>query len=444
MIKSLVAGALTASLTSRGLRNVRRRFADVRRRVRGEALEVHYFHQVDDPYSHLAAQTLPSLVECYDIDLIPHLVGAPPDEAAPQRDKLEAFARKDAADIAPAYGLSYAPRDRGAAATTAALAVRILAGMERDDFVRNAAEVGDALWSEDENRLQALAAESSPKFSRTTQEDANTLLAEGNRMRADLGHYLGAMFYCAPEWYWGVDRLHYLEDRLAEMGRTRSGVSVPVVRRREVEPVVSTAANGRLQLEFYASLRSPYTAISMSRVFDLGRRYPVDIVLRPVLPMVMRGLPVPLAKRIYIVLDTKREADHAGVPFGRVCDPVGEPVERGFSLYRWAREKGRAEAYLQAFTDGVFSEGVDAGSEAGLRRIVERAGLSWQEAQSHRDDQGWREELEANREQLFSLGLWGVPSFRLLDRDGDGEFCTWGQDRLWLVEQEIRRRLAPG
>jgi len=86
-------------------------------------------------------------------------------------------------------------------------------------------------------------------------------------------------------------------------------------------------------LEFFLSLRSPYTYIAMERSFDLSHRLPVDLVLRPVLPMVMRGLPVPREKQLYIVLDTKREAEDAGVPFGRVCDPVGRPVERCFSLY---------------------------------------------------------------------------------------------------------------
>ena len=37
---------------------------------------------------------------------------------------------------------------------------------------------------------------------------------------------------------------------------------------------------------------------------------------------------------------------------------------------------------------------------------------------------------------LFALGLWGVPSFCV--RGGAAQpYATWGQDRLWRVEQEI-------
>jgi 2-hydroxychromene-2-carboxylate isomerase len=180
----------------------------------------------------------------------------------------------------------------------------------------------------------------------------------------------------------------------------------------------------------------------MDRVLAFRERLPIDLVLRPVLPMVMRGLPVPRAKQLYITLDTKREAEDAGVRFGRMCDPVGRPVERCFSLYPWARERGREAELLRSFTQAAFAEGVDTGCDAGLRLVVERAGLSWSEAQGHLDREGWRDELEANRKQLFALGLWGVPSFRLLGRAGEPDYATWGQDRLWRIEQEIRRRLG--
>ena len=164
-------------------------------------------------------------------------------------------------------------------------------------------------------------------------------------------------------------------------------------------------------LEFYPSLRSPYTYIAMERVYALARRYPVELVLRPVLPMVMRGLPVPRTKQLYIALDTKREAEDAGLAFGRVCDPVGRPVERAFSLYPWARERGRAAELLLSFARAAFAEGIDTGSDAGLRFVVERAGLDWDEARERLATDAWRDELEANREALFALGLWGVPSF---------------------------------
>lgn len=254
------------------------------------------------------------------------------------------------------------------------------------------------------------------------------------------------MFHYGGEWYWGVDRLHYLERRLDALGVRRPGAqAAPLV----TPPLSGDGAiapqAGRLTLEAYLSLRSPYSYVAMERLFRLPGRLPVDLVLRPVLPMVMRGLPVPREKRLYIVLDTQREAEAAGVPFGRVCDPLGRPVERGLALFPWARQRGRAAQLLHSFARAAFAQGIDAGTDAGLRRVVEGAGLPWSQARTRLGREGgWRDELEVNREALLALGLWGVPSFRLRGRAGEPDWTTWGQDRLWRLELEIRRRLAKG
>ena len=428
------------TITSPRTRAFRQWLAEQRRRLRGEPHRVLYFHQVDDPYGQLAAQVLPALLARYEIELVPHLAGPPDDAAAPDRERLAAFARRDAADVAPGYGLVF-PADAPAPSRDAvSLASRALAAaIARGSFAADAATVGAALWSGDGERLRRVADGIGLADAAATE----ALVAEGSRTRERLGHYLGAMFFHGSEWHWGVDRLHFLERRLRELGLRRPGADAAFIAPRP-DPARDTApaAGGRVTLEFYPSLRSPYTAISMRRVRDLERRLPVDLVLRPVLPMVMRGLPVPRVKQMYITLDTKREAEDAGEAFGRVCDPVGRPVERCFSLWPWAHAQGRGFELLQAFTQAAFAEGIDTGTDDGLRLVVERAGLSWNDALAHLDREGWRDELEKNREQLLALGLWGVPSFRVIGPAGEGDYSTWGQDRLWRVEQEIRRRVA--
>jgi 2-hydroxychromene-2-carboxylate isomerase len=433
---------LTRILTSPRTRDLRRLAAEWRRRLGRQPHRVLYFHQVDDPYSHLAAQVLDRLRERYVVELVPTLVGPPPDAAAPERDRLVDYSRGDAREIAPYYGLEFHDPGRQPDAPLLGLASRILASAQgAQEFAATAVRAGRALWSGDAGALDQIARE------RRLVETAavERALAEGDRRRRKLGHYLGAMFYYAGEWYWGIDRLPHLERRLSELGKRRPGAAAgpAVTRRGSATPSTGGRLNGaRLRLEFYPSLRSPYSYISFPRVYQLVRRQRVELVLRPVLPMVMRGLPVPAAKRLYIVLDTKREAMEIGMPFGKICDPVGRPVERGFSLFPWAREQGKAEPYLFCFARAAFAEGIDMGSDAGLRKVVESAGLSWAEAQAHLDGQGWRSELEENRRAALGLGLWGVPSFRLIGPEGEPDFCTWGQDRIWLLEQEIARRLS--
>jgi 2-hydroxychromene-2-carboxylate isomerase len=431
-----------AAFTSPRTRDARRTIAEWRRRASGRPHEVHYFHQVDDPYSQLVAQLLERLLTHYDVTLVAHLAGPPSDAAAPERERLEGFARKDAADIAPGYGLVFPRCEAAPDAANVALATRVLAAaIVSERFASASAAVGGALFDGDRASLTRFA----DQLGAASDAEAQDAVAAGTAERKRLGHYLSATLFYGGEWYWGVDRLHHLERRLGALGTRRAGTGSALLAPRpdpSRDPV--PPSRERLVLECFPSLRSPYTAIALERTFDLARRLPVELVLRPVLPMVMRGLPVPREKLLYIVLDTKREAEDAGVAFGRVCDPVGRPVERCFSLYRFARDRGRAGELLLAFTRAAFADGIDTGTDRGMQIVVERAGLPWSEARDHLDrDDGWRAELEANREALFALGLWGVPSYCLRDREGAVLFSTWGQDRLWLVEAEIRRHLAP-
>jgi 2-hydroxychromene-2-carboxylate isomerase len=126
-----------------------------------------------------------------------------------------------------------------------------------------------------------------------------------------------------------------------------------------------------------------------------------------------------------------REARLRGIPFGRLNDPVGKPTERGLSLIPLAQQCGVGQAYVLSFLRGVWAEGMDAGSDRDLERIVQRAGLSWVKAQDALKDPAWRAQAEANRAEMFELGLWGVPSFHVANT------AVWGQDRLWAVQEAL-------
>ena len=36
---------------------------------------------------------------------------------------------------------------------------------------------------------------------------------------------------------------------------------------------------------------------------------------------------------------------------------------------------------------------------------------------------------------MYECGLWGVPSFRY------GAVSCWGQDRLWVIEEKVKKRV---
>jgi len=407
-----------------------------RERVRaGLPHTLEYFHQVDDAYSHLAAQALRPLLARYDVQLVPHLVAGPAGANLPEPELLPALARYDAALVAPHYGLEY-PREASAPAPElCSQGSSILAAVAPAAFPEAAVAVSSALVSGDVAALAALA----DRYGSVTVEEAAQAVAAGTSRRAELKHYSGAMFYYGRQWYWGVDRLYHLERRWRELGL---GAGDDLMFPRPAIDAGSYQANGSLTLEIYASLRSPYTAVIFDKAVALAERSGVRLELRPVLPMVMRGVPATREKGMYIFADAAREARALGLDFGNVYDPIGEPVRRCYSLYSWAESQGRDVALFSEFFRAAFYRGVNTNRDAGLRQVVEAAGLSWQDAQSVIDNTHWQPRLEENRQAMYGFGSWGVPTFRLLDARGNTVVWAWGQDRLWLIAREIQRVLV--
>jgi len=403
----------------------------------GERHVVEYFHQVDDGYSHLAAQVLPSLARRYDIELVCHLVRGPEGKNVAEPELLMRLSRYDAFHVASDYGLEFPGHNDAPDPTLVKLAGTILAAQDSKGFVECAADVGRSMWAGDEAALKALA----ESHGCVTQAQAEAKMESGTARRHELQHYSGAMFYYGQEWYWGVDRLYHLEKRLGELGADAQP-GQPLLLPRPSEEPGEFKDKGSLTLEVYPSLRSPYTAISFDRAVKLARDTGVNLVVRPVLPMVMRGVPATRQKGLYIFGDAAREARAAGVAYGNFYDPIGDPARRCYSLYPWACEQGRGVELVSSFLSCAFAAGVNTNNDKGLQKVVEKAGLDWSQAKAIVGQPGWEELLEANRLAMYQAGLWGVPSFRLLDEHGEQILALWGQDRLWLFAREIQRQLA--
>ena len=390
-LKSWLMPVISQQFLSRSRLMALREKAEAKRIAQQRPHVLHFFHELEDPYSLLLAQAIPLLQTKYSISVLQHVVGPPEDSAVPEREKLAAYSQIDAERLAKQYGLQGASIPNNSAAPT------------------------------------HISKES---------------LVTSHRLRKKWGHYLSGVIYYEGEWYWGIDRLHHLEARLIDLGLSKLK---PVMNEGQRTPLFFTPQYQRLgqvpegtSIDFFFSLRSPYTAISCAKLFHWAKDNGIQVNLRYVLPMVMRGLPVPAEKRRYISLDAAREAFVQNVPFGRLNDPVGKPTERGLALIPFAQMHELAEDYVMSFMQGVWSEGLDAGTDQHLQIIVERCGLNWQAAKdilkSQTNEQHWRAVAEQNRQALFALGLWGVPSFKFEDT------AVWGQDRFWVIEKALYDR----
>lgn len=428
-LRTVIMRSVTAALTSPTRRKLARDGAALAARLRGQRPTIRYFHQADDPYSHLAVQILPRLRARYGADIEVHLVPPPEDSAAPDRERLRAYGLRDAARVARSRGLGFPAN----AATPPAASVRrletVLAdALQRGRFDDAAYAAGAALWAGDDKTLTAMSAWSAAEDPHL----AETLLQAGQARRAKLGHYLGGMFHFEGEWFWGVDRLGHLEARLAARGLDRE-VGTPRLA-PAIEPTLAPAPSGTPPtIEAWFSFRSPYSWLFMPRIRQLAQAYGATLELRPILPMVMRGLAVPRIKTIYITLDCKREAERVGLPFGQIVDPVGAGAERALAVVHHAIALGLGEQFAELALKAAFADGIALAEDDGLYGVARRAGLTDDQTAAALADESWRQRAETNRAALLDAGLWGAPTFRVT-----GCEAHWGQDRLSMLEEDLR------
>jgi 2-hydroxychromene-2-carboxylate isomerase len=243
------------------------------------------------------------------------------------------------------------------------------------------------------------------------------------------GHYQSAMIHYRDTWYGGIDRLPYLEAALTDDLGAASSVLAP---RAEADRGPLKLSDKPLVCELWLSFHSPYSYLALERIEQILAPHAVPIVLKPIAPVVSR-VPVPAIKRQYIVRDAKREADRLGVAFGELCDPPGKGIESCLAIAHWAGARGHAMAFARSAMRGIWAEALDVSAYVDLRRIVERAGLSWAEARAALDSPEAAKAAQAHAAELAVFNLWDAPSIRC------GDFITWGHDRLPLLADRLRR-----
>jgi 2-hydroxychromene-2-carboxylate isomerase len=409
----------------------KRWFAELRRKLSGRPHVVSVFLELDDPYSYLLCHYLPEFTAHYAVELRFFLTEAVTGVMRPAPELYPEYALNDCRQLARELGIPFL--DKGTQPVEHRLALLdALASMEGSaDFNDEFVAAITAYWRGD---AEAVARRTSGVES---SGSAARLIEKNQQLLSDLGHYNTAMLHYGGEWYWGVDRLHYLIERLQDLGVNKHSNAAPgIASIRQVMhvslPVRPPAAASDLPaLEFFHSFRSPYSYLALRRYIRIADAFGIEFKIRLVLPMVMRGMQVPKAKLLYIILDASREARRLGVPFGEIADPVGSGVERCAAVLPYAVSQHRETDFLLHAGEAIWSKAIDVSTDKGLRKVTAKTGLFWPDVKAAMDDEKWRQDADGNRETMMESGSWGVPTIRM------GEFVTWGQDRDWLLVRHI-------
>ena len=407
----------------------RRAVAGLREKVSKAPRRLDLYVDIADPWSYLAAQTAKRLVDAYGVEIGVHVVTPPASDVDPAPALRAKHAVRDAQLLADYWDVDFPGKkeaDPGALRDVGTALVRDRPAAEQLQAVL---ELTGAMWAGDKKQLALLLG----KWGTESSMRVPPILNANYEALRKAGHYQGGMLAYGGEWFWGVDRLRYLEEALAhDTGKQVAGVVAP-----RAERAAEKLSEKALACEMWFSFRSPYSYLALEQIEDVLAPSHVPLTLRPVLPMVTRGMQLPNVKRMYLLRDAKREADRLGIAFGEICDPLGTGVEHCIAIAHWANQRGALLPFAKSAMRGIWAEARDMSEYVDLRHVVERAGLPWAEAKEALGREEATKWATANAADLAVIGLWGVPSFRC------GDFVAWGQDRLPLLADRLRRhRLA--
>ena len=289
----------------------------------GRVPVITFFHAPSDPHSTLTLQALKLLVTKYKIHLLPKIV-------SPLRDKEIAghsseydvqwkWGVRDAAMIAQVHGLrpltstTIDANEFNAKAvlydTALTKMIEILFEAQRQagnavlfglnaeyslQFLNIAIHVGDVLFND-----LCMGKEIAGLSDMSSDEVAlyKRVIAANHQELKSLGHYLPGMLYLKPEFYWGVDRLFHLEERLLELNLGHDDQQEPLfVENYRLKAL--TVANPQKwkfrppskDIVLYYSFRSPYSQLAVDRIYTLSKVWGVQVHVKPVLPMVVSCL----------------------------------------------------------------------------------------------------------------------------------------------------------
>ncbi len=407
----------------------RRAVTQIKERISKEPRRLEFYFDITDPWSFLTAQAVARLLEAYPVEFAFHTITPPASDVDPAPHLRPKYALRDSQYLADYWDVEFAGKKECDSGMVRDIGTALIRERPAREQLTAATELGQALWSIDRKRLVALLG----TWGSESHGMVKPILNEAYDALRKSGHYQGAMIHYGDSWYWGIDRLPYLEAALAaDLGKDVAHV---VKVRPEADRGALKLSEKPLSCEMWFSFRSPYSYLALEQIQGILAPQAIPLVLRQVAPMVVRGLPLPTVKRLYIVRDAKREADRLGIPFGELVDPLGAGVDNCLAIVHWANQRSPADgvAFARSAMRGIWAEAKDPGEYVDLRHLVERAGLPWEEARAAIGAPGAATAAHENATDLDGAGLWGVPSFRI------GDFVAWGQDRLPLLADRLRR-----
>jgi 2-hydroxychromene-2-carboxylate isomerase len=200
-------------------------------------------------------------------------------------------------------------------------------------------------------------------------------------------------------------------------------------------------------IEFFFDCSSPWTWLAFRNLQPMARELGVEVRWRPVLvggifnavnPSVYefreRGVP---AKQAYLKKDLQDWARHDGltIRFPPAVFPVNSvKAMRGCLLLE---PEGRLVPFAEAVFEAYWTRDLDISQDSVLAELCERVGVEPARFLEGIAQPGIKAALKANTDEAIARGGFGSPTIFV-----GGDDMYFGNDRLVLVREAVRRRLA--
>lgn len=194
-----------------------------------------------------------------------------------------------------------------------------------------------------------------------------------------------------------------------------------------------------MQIDFYFDFLSPYAYLARHRLTELAAEHGATVVYKPIelgrakLAIgnngpANRDLPIKLR---YLTTDLKRWAAIYGVPFGGIKNHNSERLNIGTFF---ARTEQEVATYIEATYHLLWGVGEAPDDEKVIRRIA--GGMGWDEEKflAFTCSEEGKAALDRSTDEAIEKGIFGVPTMTL------GDHMWWGNDRLFMLEQELKTR----
>jgi len=184
------------------------------------------------------------------------------------------------------------------------------------------------------------------------------------------------------------------------------------------------------KIDFWFSIGSTYSYLTVMRLSDVGRASGVDIHWRPfnVRHVMIEQNNIPFkdkpVKTAYMWRDIERRAERYGLS-PKIPAPYPLP---GLVLANLVATVGREEGWLEKYVVATyrrwFEKGEPAGEEPNISASLGEIGCDPQRVLAAAQSERITSALASATEEAMELGVFGSPTFVV-----DGE-VFWGDDRL--------------